>query len=320
MGLRRIAADLREVQSNLSELLSENTAEEKAASKQLADSARRFSRRTRAVVDDKLTFSATLMRAGEVNAAKRLLQEVTDEVRSEEAALIEVVNEVKVAGTIRRERITRIRLARTLVAALLGMSLLAFSAVGMAVAGVFHNREAETRFAHYEGGLRHRGHALRLAATDATSMRRLKIADVNLLVTASQFRRIIQLTDGSVEDQTLGDLMSFLPESLAQKIQDAIDTANEAVATAEETVPSIDLRQLGEARKAAERDAEASDNAEETSQEAEASDEESADQPADEQPRGNEDDRKGGKKKGSEDPDGGSGIPPSPQGVPPIRP
>ncbi|MEA2434619.1 MAG: hypothetical protein QOG54_2076 [Actinomycetota bacterium] len=316
MGLRRIAADLREVQTNLSELLSENTEEEKAASKQLADSARTFSRRTRAVVDDKLTFSATLMRAGEVNAANRLLREVEDEVRSEEAALIEVVNEVKVASSIRRERITRLRLARALVASLLGFCLLAFSAVGMAVAGVFNSTEHPVNLAPYDGSIRHPGKALRDVAADNSNMRRLKIADMNLLVTASQFRRIIKLTDGTVDDHSLSDLMNFLPDALAQKIQHAIDTANGVVATVEEVVPvAVDPRPIQGFHKAAEKEAdEASDEADAASEDAGTSKQDASERQAD----GTEDQRKGGD--GSDDDGDESETPPTPQSVPPIRP
>jgi hypothetical protein len=314
MGLRRIAADLREVQTNLTELLSQDTAEEKAASRQLADSARRFSRQTRAVVDDKLTFSATLMRAGEVGAATRLLKEVEEEVRSEEAALIEVVNEVKVASSIRRERITRLRLARTLIAALLGISMLAFSAVGMAVAGVFRSREERVSFAPYEGGLRG-GRALRVADAAASQLRHVRIADVNLLVTASQFRKIIKLKDGSVDAESFGDLMSLLPDALAQKIQDAIDTANETVAVAEETVAKV--VDVQEVHKTAEKE---SDEAAEDTETA------SADDAGDDQQSAGDDGRAGSKGDGEKDPssedeeDGDSQVPPPPQHVPPIRP
>jgi hypothetical protein len=318
MGLRRIATDLREVQANLSELLSENTAEEKAASKQLAESARRFSRNTRAVVDDKLSFSATLMRAGEVGAATRLLEEVEHEVRSEEAALIEVVNEVKVASSSRRDRITRLRLARALVASLLGFSLLAFSAVGMAVAGVFKSRESqEVGFAPYDGGLRHPGRGLRVAASETTGMRRLKIADMNLLVTASQFRKIIKLTDGTVDDQSISDLMQLLPDGLAQKIQDAIDTANATVATIEETVPVVsDSKIVEQVRKEAAKETEtASEEAGPASDETEATPNDDA---TDEQDSGTEDSKKGGGDKSDEDGDGGE-TPPAPQSFP-IRP
>ena len=88
MGVKRIVADLREIQRNISDLEASRAEAEEMASLQLANSAQEFSRRTRAVVDDKLTFTAALMRAGEVHAASKLLAEVESDVREEEAALI----------------------------------------------------------------------------------------------------------------------------------------------------------------------------------------------------------------------------------------
>ena len=108
--------------------------EEERAAFELTRSTRDFTRRARAVADDKLAFSATLMRAGEVGAANRLLEDLERDVRVEEAALTEQVNEVKVATAARRANMTRLRLARTLAAAMLSAGLLAFSAAGMAVA------------------------------------------------------------------------------------------------------------------------------------------------------------------------------------------
>ncbi len=62
---------------------------------QVAASAREYTRRTRDVLDDKLTFAALLVRAGEVNAAGRLLQDLQRDVHLQGAALAEAVNEVR---------------------------------------------------------------------------------------------------------------------------------------------------------------------------------------------------------------------------------
>src|SRR4028119_1943061 len=61
--------DLREVTGALKELVADDARHEDDAKLELAVSAQRFSQETREVVDDTLSFSATLMRAGEVAAA-----------------------------------------------------------------------------------------------------------------------------------------------------------------------------------------------------------------------------------------------------------
>ena len=143
MGIKRAIGDLRELHQSVVELFDDDRTAEAEASFQITRSAQRFSKNTKEVVDDKLSFSATLMRAGEVQAANRLLAEVEHEVREEEAALIETVNEVKVAQSLRRERVTRLRLAKMLAVATIGSALLTFSAAGMAVAGFLRDRAEE---------------------------------------------------------------------------------------------------------------------------------------------------------------------------------
>ena len=282
MGLTRWLGDLRETQRNLSELLSENTAEEQAASLEIAQSASRFSRRTRQVVDDKLTFSATLMRAGEVSAAARLLAEVEEEVRNEEIALIETVNEVKVAQAVRRGRITRLRLARSMAAAMLGACLLAFSAVGMAVAGALQDRErgetlAPLQVRNQRGQMQRAGSAAPLSGPARNLMRRLQIGDINLVLTQKQFRMLKELTGGSVDEQGLTDVVGLLPSALAEKVQDVIDLAGNTVETATESTlevaPAPVVRRIERAKKKVDEPAQ-----EETDQT------EGTDQPADEAP------------------------------------
>lgn len=60
----------------------------------LAKGTRVFSSRARAVLDDKLTFGATLMRAGEVDAAGQVI-EVERDVRAEGAVLLEMMQVIR---------------------------------------------------------------------------------------------------------------------------------------------------------------------------------------------------------------------------------
>lgn len=260
MGLTGWIRDLRETQHNLSELLSNNTAEERAASLEIAQSASRFSRRAREVVDDKLTFSATLMRAGEVSAATRLLAEVEEEVRSEEIALIETVNEVKVAQAVRRGRITRLRLARSMAVAMLGACVLAFSAVGMAVAGAFNERERTEAVAPLrvdaQDGAVDRDRQASLSAPARRLMRRLQIGNVNLVLTQGEFRMLRELTGGSVDEEGLHDVMSLLPRALAEKVQEVMTLATDTVNSPEsvlEIEPTPDVKRISKAKKKADR-------------------------------------------------------------------
>ena len=141
MRLLGVFGELTQLRREFRQLTTESVAEEEKAKYELTASARRFSRKTKNLVDDKMSFSATLMRAGEVDAANRLLEEVEQDVRVEEAALLEKMNEVKLARANKRERITRVRLARLMAVSLAGSMLMGFSALGMAAAGFMQERE-----------------------------------------------------------------------------------------------------------------------------------------------------------------------------------
>ena len=243
MGIRRAIGDLRELQQSVVGLFDDDRAAEAEASLQIARSAQRFSKNTKEVVDDKLSFSATLMRAGEVQAANRLLAEVEHEVREEEAALIETVNEVKVAQSMRRERVTRIRLARMLAVAALGSALLTFSAAGMAVAGFLRDR-AESISRPEDNRVDRAAAAVArdgsVARSDRRSMRRLRIGDVDLLLTKSQFKTLKELTGGAdIDTAGLQDLLSALPGGLADRIEEAITVADAEVGAAQADVETI---------------------------------------------------------------------------------
>jgi hypothetical protein len=217
----------------------DQTEAEEAASNTIVTCASRFSRRSKRVVDDKLSFSATLMRAGEVDAANRLLNEVEREVRAEEAALIETVNEVKVAQSARRDRITRLRLARTLAAATLGAGVLTVSAAGMAVAGFLQDRAEATRAAPSAGAAETYAVASAPRTTDSPTpkMRVKRIAGVKVMLTAAEYRQIEAATRGDDVDSGNLEWISLLPRTLAQKVEYAIAAASETV---QETVGKVE--------------------------------------------------------------------------------
>jgi hypothetical protein len=243
MSMRTFLEDFRDLRRSVRELMETETEAEAAASNVIVTSASRFSRRSRRVVDDKLSFSATLMRAGEVDAANRLLEEVEREVRTEEAALIETVNEVKVAQTTRRERITRLRLARTLAAATLGAGLLTVSAAGMAVASFLEDRVEAARVARAAVAPKiypvAQGSRIESAKPEM-KMKSMDIGGVRLMLTAAEAEQLKRFAGPDVDASNLETLISLLPGHLAQKVQDAIaaaasGTVDKAVATVEET-------------------------------------------------------------------------------------
>ena len=130
MGIGRFRLELHE----LSNECSRAARAEDAATWEFARSARTFSQRAREVADDKLAFSATLVRAGEVEAARRLIHELEKDMREQQAALAEKLDDAGAAAATRRAKVTRLRLARTLGAAVLAAGLLSFSVAGVTVA------------------------------------------------------------------------------------------------------------------------------------------------------------------------------------------
>lgn len=201
--------------------------EDRAAGFELAVSTRHFARRTKRVVDDKLSFSATLMRAGEVEAANRLLSEVEDDVLAEEAALMERVAEVKVARSLERPPTTRVRLARALAVAMLGSAVLASSAVGMAVVGLFRDEGAEVVT---DAGARSQWRAGLFEARTANALRNVWIAGVRLALSPSEFSRLDELTRGEVDKDRLETfLLGLLPPPLAEKVSSALVLASETI-------------------------------------------------------------------------------------------
>ncbi|MBW3594299.1 MAG: hypothetical protein KY391_01880 [Actinobacteria bacterium] len=310
MGIRRALSDLRELHHSVIELFDDDRSAEAEASLQIAKSAQRFSKNTKEVVDDKLSFSATLMRAGEVQAANRLLAEVEHEVREEEAALIETVNEVKVAQSMRRERITRLRLARMLAVATMGSVLLTFSAAGMAVAGFFRDRAEAISRPHHDSGanVAMRDSKKTTGRADRKTMRRLRIGDVNVILTQQQFQKLKELAGGDMDSEDLEDLLHALPDVLASKIQQAITVAQAEAAKVETEVGTI----IAAPEKSLQRKKRAAKKAAgEAQQEEAAPEEESSPEPS---PSGEDDEQKDGEDGDSnetseEEGDGGPPLP-----------
>ena len=233
MNLRRLRGDLTQLRHEYRELTSESAAQEEQAKYELTASARHFSRKAKTVVDDKLSFSATLMRAGEVDAANRLLEEVHADVRTEEAALIEKMNEVKVARATKRERMTRVRMARMLAVSMLGALVMGFSALGMAAASFVQDREqdqvrqssAAQRRALQGGKGVDPKTARELGDLDRKVRKLLLAADLPVTaLSAADVRRIGDLTQGDVDLGALEDfLVSVLPSpDLARQVASRI--------------------------------------------------------------------------------------------------
>jgi hypothetical protein len=114
----------------------------------LAVTTHRFSKRAQAMVDDKLSLSAALMRAGEVDEARRLLAEAEEDLRSEEDALLRQIEELgnfrdmhrQKVVVIERDRISRSSLMRTLAVAVAFSAVVAVATMGGAVIGLFEQR------------------------------------------------------------------------------------------------------------------------------------------------------------------------------------
>lgn len=304
----RLIRDLREVTGTLKELVADDERSEEDAKLELAVSTQRFSQETREVVDDKLSFSATLMRAGEVDAAKRLLMEVEAEVRENEAALVEQVNEVKVARAARRERITRMRLARSLAVAMLGAAVMATSAAGMAFASFLEDRAQTQEAAAARSAAVRAGSAGRAGAPAAANpgrtrkVEKVQFRGVEKALTAQALAAYEQLRSGDLEAGEMEQLLSLLPPELADTMRDALTTATVTEKAVKDTVTALVDRPSARARaraaaKADERQAK-EDPAE---QEPKQQEEEPTPEPS---PSGN-----GEEEEEPEDPDNPAGLP-----------
>lgn len=213
----RLFKDVRAIGRSIAELRSTDAVEEEKATFELAASAYRFSRDTQASVDDKLSFSATLMRAGEVQAATRLIVELEDDVREEEVALAGVINQVHAARSLRREKITRLRLARVLVTSMVGACIMGFSAMGIGVAGVFADRTAAPKPARVSvsSNVDRSGPA----GGGEPAVKRLRIGGTLVALNKVQLSVLRDLQKGKVDPESLEEFLASLPSGVADSVR-----------------------------------------------------------------------------------------------------
>ena len=176
--------------------------DEERATFELTRSARAFSQHAREAGDDKLAFSATLMRAGEVEAAQRLIDDFEQEVREEQAALAGQIDKAKAAAATRRSKMTRLRLARTLAAALLTAGMLSFSMAGVTVASFLADLSDRAGDGSSTKSHARLGGAANPSHRDAVT-RSVRLADgTRVMLTQGQFRRLKSLSANPNLDPT----------------------------------------------------------------------------------------------------------------------
>ena len=225
MNIRRVLRDLNDIGATAADAA---PVDDEADGYELALSAREFTNATRKVVDEKLTFSAALLRAGEVGEAQKILAEVEHDVRNEEAALLERVNEVSAKRAVNRAHVTRLRLVRMLATAMVGAGLLGVSAMGMAVAGMFDERQKGHRDED-------RGRNVRLAdARGSRDVKKLVIGGMKLKLTKQDLETFRRLTSGSVDALTLEKFLVAdleLPRSVVDHALASVLSLSEPVQT-----------------------------------------------------------------------------------------
>lgn len=210
---------------------------EEAASFDLVVSTHAYSRRTKAAVEDKLALSATLVRAGEVDAASRLIEDLERDVRDHEAALVERVNELRCAQGARRERVTRFRVVRALASAVVSACMLSVSLLGVAFAAWVVEDGAPA--AKHDRAQRHEGRAdardgdARARVERAERVKRVRIAGMTVELTAAELRTYRALiADGGADDGRLeAFLLSVLPADVAGTVTGALADGASGVLT-----------------------------------------------------------------------------------------
>jgi hypothetical protein len=260
MNLRPVRA-LRELDRQLDELSAADRAAREWARFELAKSASRYTRQTKRVVDETMTLSATMMRAGEVEEANRLIEEAEREVRTEEAALIETVNEVKAAGASRRRQISRLRLVKSVATAFLSGSMFIFSAFGVVLARQFTNDDPVIH-----------GQETDVAAQPAPEIgsakrvvRSVEIAPgVRLELTRSELKEFSKLAATADRAGLLAFLEDRLPKDLVAHVQEVLlaavaeVTGDDAVQTTSRVLAAVE-EQAEKSEEEAPSEAEASD-------------------------------------------------------------
>lgn len=214
MWMKRLLGSFRELRRERARA----TEAEEAASYELTISARQFARRARSASNDSLAFSAALARAGETTAASRIIEDFQRDVRAQEAALIEQMNEVKLARAARREKITRLRLASVLATAVLGAGLLSFSAAGLAVGSFFADLHASDPIKAKTGV----GEPLKRSVSSQKTPRSRKVvlvAGKRVEMSPAQFRRYRQLvTERAGQQEFESFLNDLLPDHEAELV------------------------------------------------------------------------------------------------------
>ncbi|MGH2694940.1 MAG: hypothetical protein ACRDJJ_09045, partial [Actinomycetota bacterium] len=171
--------------------------------------------------------------AGEVEAANHMLAEVERDVRTQEAALMETVNEVRAVRAVQSAHMTRLRLARLVAVAMLGSVLMAGSAIGMTLARMLEERSSSSAVgvAAFQLGRRVPVSAARSAYPRALKGRTeiVRIGALEVKLDASQARAYELIASGSVGGNELEALLALLPE----QVQEALTTATETVAQAD---------------------------------------------------------------------------------------
>jgi hypothetical protein len=214
--------------------------DEETAAFELARSARAFSQRAREAADDKLAFSATLMRAGEVEAAQKLIHDLEQEMRGEKASLAEQVDEVQAAAAKKRAKMTRLRLARTLAAAVVAAGLLSFSAAGWAVASFLTDLDEQSR----DGSSRSYGRFAQPADSSPrdASTRSVRLPDgTSVALTQDQFRRFKSLSaNPNLDREELERLLvDLVGPRIAARLASAIASIAKGAAQAAGDVGSV---------------------------------------------------------------------------------
>ncbi len=169
-----------------------------------------------------MALSAMLIRAGEVEEAGRLIAEVEREVKAEEAALVESINERNMDKKLRSQKMTKLRLAKLLATCMVGASVMAFSVAGIAVASMFAQDDND-------GGSRSdRVSAQQRAAREG--VKQVRIAGVRVQLTKRQLATLEEVTSGQAGDaETRRFLMEVLPQvpvGLVAQVRDAIISGN----------------------------------------------------------------------------------------------
>ncbi|MGH2753105.1 MAG: hypothetical protein ACRDLB_01605 [Actinomycetota bacterium] len=230
MELRPLRA-IKKMEEEIEELRRAEEAAEEAARFEIVQSASRFSRRSREVVDSTMSLSATLMRAGEVDEANRLLADAHKEVRTEEAALLESVNEVKVQKAQRTHRISRLRFFKTLATVALGSSLIMSSAFGVVLTNYLVNRPDRSAAADELS-------RDRKARPRDNIVKRIPVGGMKLELTPAQLKEYKQIVEGRVDRAKLRDFLEdvLADPTLADQIHAAL-VATASVDVAEMTEP-----------------------------------------------------------------------------------